>query len=103
MLRRCRQRDTLRNQRHSSLKRVHYGLGDTDGAAFLSKTSGSFVSLKSAGTVNSLSGIEARLTAETVLIISVGWPETLASCPPAPLCLPIITRIRSEEHTSELQ
>ena len=33
-----------------------YGFGDTDGAAFLLKISGSFASLKSAGTVNCLSG-----------------------------------------------
>src|SRR5262249_41151534 len=77
----------------SSLKGVRYGLGDTDGAAFLSKISGSFVSLKSAGTVNSLSGIEARLTVETVLVISAELSEALASCSPAAFRLPTITRI----------
>src|SRR5207253_5575774 len=70
-----------------------YGFGDTDGAAFLLKISGSFVSLKSAGTVNSLSAIELRLTPVIVLVISVGWPEALGSCPPAAFCLPTIMRI----------
>src|ERR1700730_16841066 len=53
-------------------KYLRYGLGDNDGAAFLLKMSGSFASLKLAGTVNSLSAIESRLLPVSVLVISIG-------------------------------
>ena len=52
-------------------KCLRYGFGDTDGSAFLLKMSGSFASLKLAGTVNTLSAIESRLTPVMVLVISV--------------------------------
>src|SRR5213596_459942 len=61
-------------------KYLRYGFGDSDGAAFLLKMSGSCVSLKLAGTVNSLSAIESRLTPVSVLVISIGCPEALAPC-----------------------
>src|SRR6266700_7891029 len=72
-------------------KYLSYGFGETVGRAFLLKTSGSFVSLKLAGTVNTLSAIESRLTPVMVLVISVGWSGAL---PPAGFTLPTIMRIR---------
>ena len=51
---------------------LRYGFGEIVGGAFLLKMSGSFVSLKLAGTVNTLSAIESRLTPVMVLVISVG-------------------------------
>ena len=53
-------------------KCLRYGFGEMVGDAFLLKISGSFVSLKLAGTVNTLSAIESRLTPVMVLVISVG-------------------------------
>src|SRR5215469_5016740 len=50
-----------------------YGFGETDGPAFfLRKMSGSLVSLKSLGTINSLSLIGSSLTEVIVVVISVG-------------------------------
>src|SRR5437773_1497382 len=74
--------------------RLCYGLGETVGAAFLLKISGSCVSLKLAGTVNSLSAIESRLTPVTVVVISVRCPESLAPCSLAWFSLSTIMRIR---------
>src|SRR5438876_11331562 len=73
---------------------MRYELGATDGAGFWLKISGSFLSLKLAGTVNWLSATESRLTPVTVLVISIGCPEPLAPCSPAGFSLPTIMRIR---------
>ena len=60
----------------TTVRGLRYGLGESDGAEFfLSKMSGSFVSLKSPGTVNSLSLIGSRFTEVIVVVISGPWSE----------------------------
>src|SRR6266496_2096689 len=72
-----------------------YGFGETDGAGFsLLKMSGSFVSLKSPGTVNSPSLIGSWLTDVTVLVISVPCPDGLAPGLSAGISLLRIIRVR---------
>src|SRR4029450_13662573 len=56
----------------TTIRGSRYGLGEADGAGFcLLKMSGSFISLKSPGTVNSLSLIGSWLTGVIVVGISV--------------------------------
>ena len=68
----------------TTIRGSRYGLGETDGAGFsLLKMSGSFVSLKSPGTVNSLSLIGPWPTEVIVLVISVpcvGWARAGLVC-----------------------
>src|SRR6266536_3288363 len=75
-------------------KYLSYGFGETVGRAFLLEISGSFVSLKLEGTVNTLSAIESRLRPVMVLVISVGWSGALPPWLSAGFALPTIMRIR---------
>src|SRR4029453_16058362 len=78
-----------------TIRGLRYGLGEMDGAGFcLSKMSGSFISLKSPGTVNSLSLIGSWLTEVIVLVISVPGVDGLVPGFSAGVSLLRIMRVR---------